>query len=59
MGRNGTHKIVAVNFVNSAVKIDELMVQHPAPFLAVLTRPNQQDFLLNKPGKLKLDDRII
>ena len=59
MGRNGTHKIVAVNFVNSAAKIDGFMVQHPAPFLAVLSRPNQKDFLLNRPGKLKLDNRLI
>ena len=59
MGRNGTHKIVAVNFVNSVTKIDEFVIQHQAPFLAVLTRPNQKDFLLNKPGKLKLDDRSI
>lgn len=59
MGRNGTHKTVAVNFVNSFTKIDEFVKQHQAPFLAVLTRPNEQDFLMNKPGKLKLDNRPI
>jgi hypothetical protein len=59
MGRNGNHKIVATNFVNSIAKIEKFVNQNQPPFLAVLRRPNDKEFAINKPGHITLDTRPI
>ena len=52
-GKNATHHVLAVNFVNTYEKICRFLERNDAPCLATLTRPSkEEDRLLNKPGNV-------
>lgn len=52
-GKNTTHEMLAVNFVNSLSTINKYLNLDEAPCLATLTRPKKlEDFLSGKPGNL-------
>lgn len=53
MGK-ATFEQLAANFVRTMPRIERFIAQTPAPFFAVLSRPNDRDFLLGKPGKITI-----
>jgi hypothetical protein len=48
------HQILAENFLRTADAIVRFYQRHPTPFIASVTRPNEKDWQLGKPGTVRM-----
>lgn len=48
------HQILAENFLRTAESIIRFYERHPRPFIASVTRPNETDWRLGKPGHVRM-----
>ena len=48
------HQILAENFLRTAGAIVEFFERHERPFIASVTRPNDKDWELGKPGHVRM-----
>ena len=56
-GKNATHEMLAINFVNSLAKVERFLERNEAPCLATLTRPSKvEDYLAGKSGNINPQD---
>ena len=52
-GKNGTHQVLAQNFVNTLPRIERFLQTNAAPCLATVTRPSKlEDYYAGKSGNL-------
>lgn len=53
-GHGTNHPILAENFLRTGSRIASFLRQHRAPYIAKINRPTQENWMLGKPGEIRM-----